>query len=143
MDRIKQGACETLVLCKMLAERQGTKGKAMKTRYVIGGLVLAWMVAYTAAVKAGTVATQPNQAGGKIVLTDEPCKHGGKTYTNLNRAYNYGTAGYTSEGCWGVEDETVIVYWIDSDQKMRYPASAFTMSPAYSKKKGSSNEYRY
>lgn len=89
---------------------------------------------------AEIIATQPNQAGGKIVLTDGACTHSGKTYSNLNRAYNYGSAGYTSEGCWGVEDETVIVYWIDTDQKMRYPVSAFTMNANYSKK---SNRYKY
>jgi hypothetical protein len=115
----------------------------MKARYVVGSILVAWMATYVYAVKAETVATQPNQAGGKIVLTDEICKHNGKTYDNLNRAYNYGSAGYTSEGCWVVEDETVIVYWIDTDKKMRYPVSAFTMNANYSKKKGNSNGYRY
>jgi hypothetical protein len=90
-------------------------------------------------VRAETVATQPNQAGGKIVLTDGACIHKGKNYDRLNRAYNYGSAGYTSEGCWGVEDETVIVYWIDTDQKMRYPVTAFTMNPNYSKSKSRNN----
>jgi hypothetical protein len=101
------------------------------------------LLCLSAHVSAETVATQPNQAGGKIVLTDEPCVHKGKTYGNLNRAYNYGSAGHTGDGCWGVEDETVIVYWIDTDKKMRYPASAFTMNSNYSKKKDSSNGYRY
>jgi hypothetical protein len=127
----------------MFAKRQGTKGKTMKARYVIGGLLVAWMAVYAVAVKAATVATQPNQAGGKIVLTDDACVYKGKNYDKLNRAYNYGSAGYTSEGCWGIEDETVIVYWIDNDQKMRYPISAFTMNPNYNSKKGNSNGYRY
>ena len=107
----------------------------MKARYVVGSILVAWMATYVYALKAETVATQPNQAGGKIVLTDGPCIHKGKNYDNLNRAYNYGSAGYTSEGCWGVEDETVIVYWIDTDQKMRYPVTAFTMNSNYSKSK--------
>jgi hypothetical protein len=98
------------------------------------------LLCLSAHVSAETVATQPNQAGGKIVLTDEPCVHKGKTYGNLNRAYNYGSAGYTSDGCWGMEDETVIVYWIDTDQKMRYPATAFTMSPKY---KSPKDRYKY
>jgi hypothetical protein len=76
-------------------------------------------------------------------LTDDACIHKGKNYEKLNRAYNYGSAGYTSEGCWIVEDETVVVVWIDTDQKMRYPVTAFTMNPNYSKKKGNSNGYRY
>lgn len=99
-------------------------------------------ILYYQQVKAEIVATQPNQAGGKIVLTNDPCTHKGKTYGNLNRAYNYGSAGYTSEGCWGVEDDTVLVYWIDTDQKMRYPATAFTMNPNY-KKGSNSGNYRY
>ena len=132
-----------MVLCFLSTKSKGAKGKTMKARYIIGGIVVLWMGAYAAAVKAATVATQPNQAGGKIVLTDEACFYKGKNYDNLNRAYNYGSAGYTSEGCWGMEDETVIVYWIDTDQKMRYPATAFTMSPKYSNKKGNSNGYRY
>jgi hypothetical protein len=88
---------------------------------------------------AETVATQPNQAGGKIVLTDGACIHKGTNYDKLNRAYNYGSVGYTSEGCWGIEGETVIVYWIDTDQKMRYPITAFTMNPNYSKSKNRNN----
>ena len=100
------------------------------------------LLCLSAHVSAETVATQPNQAGGKIVLTDDACTHNGKSYDKLNRAYNYGSAGYTSEGCWGLEDETVIVYWIDTNQKMRYPVSAFTINPNHSKNK-SNNRYKY
>ena len=100
-------------------------------KLIIGAL----LALTTTLANAETVATQPNQAGGKIVLTDDACVHKGKTYDKLNRAYNYGSAGHTGEGCWGVEDETVIVYWIDTDKKMRYPATAFTMNPNYSKSK--------
>ena len=109
----------------------------MKKRLVSLGLLLSVSIA----VKAETIATQPNQAGGKIVLTDEICKHNGQVFDKINRAYNYGSAGYTSEGCWSVEDETVIVYWIDTDKKMRYPITAFTMNPNYSKRKN--NGYKY
>jgi hypothetical protein len=88
---------------------------------------------------AGAIATMPNRAGGKIVLTDEPCKHNGKVYEKLNRAYNYGTQGYTTEGCFGVEDETVVIVWLDnsSEPKMRYPAENFTII----KKKQPSTRY--
>jgi hypothetical protein len=99
-------------------------------------ILIGVVLALTATVSnAETVATQPNQAGGKIVLTDQICKYDGQVFDKLNRAYNYGSAGYTSEGCWGIEDETVIVYWIDTNQKMRYPVSAFTMNSNYSKNK--------
>jgi len=78
---------------------------------------------------AGAIATMPNQAGGKIVLTDEVCKYNGKVYDGLNRAYNYGAQGYTTEGCFMVEDETVVVIWNDgsANSKMRYPAENFTL----------------
>ena len=78
---------------------------------------------------AGAIATMPNQAGGKIVLTDEACVYKGKTYNGLNRAYNYGVQGYTAEGCFVVEDETVVVIWNDgtANNKMRYPAENFTL----------------
>jgi hypothetical protein len=111
----------------------------MKRALVLLGLLLS----VHTVVKAETVATQPNQAGGKIVLTDQVCKYEGQTFDKLSRAYNYGSAGYTSEGCWGIEDETVVVYWIDTNQRMRYPVTAFTMNSNYSKKKGNSNGYKY
>ena len=88
---------------------------------------------------AGTFATMPNQANGKIVLTDEACVHNGKNYANLNRAYNYGSAGYTQEGCWIVEDETVVVIWIEANQKMRYPLANFTINPNWKRGGGRGN----
>lgn len=83
---------------------------------------------------AGAIATMPNRAGGKIVLTDEPCVFQSKKFDGLNRAYNYTTEGYTTEGCFVVEDETVVVIWNDgsANSKMRYPAENFTII----KKKG-------
>jgi len=78
---------------------------------------------------AGAIATMPNEGGGKIVLTDEVCKNDGKTYSKLNRAYNYTTSGHSSEGCFYVEDETVVVIWDTSVgvRRMRYPAENFTL----------------
>lgn len=83
---------------------------------------------------AEAIATMPNEGGGKIVLTDEVCKHDGKTYKELSRAYNYTTAGYSSEGCFFIEDETVVVVWAlaSGAKRMRYPAENFTVI----KKKG-------
>ena len=79
--------------------------------------------------QAAAIATMPNRAGGKIVLTDEACVHKGKTYDGLARAYNYSTEGYTTEGCFIIEDETVVVIWNDgsANSKMRYPAENFTI----------------
>ena len=88
---------------------------------------------------AAAIAELPNRAGGKIVLTDEVCRHDGKTYDNLARAYNYSAEGYTTEGCFAVEDETVVVIWKDgsANSKMRYPAENFRII----KKKSSGTRY--
>ncbi len=89
--------------------------------------------------QAEAIATMPNEGGGKIVLTDETCKHNGKTYPELSRAYNYTTAGYSSEGCFFIEDETVVVVWAlaSGAKRMRYPAENFTLT----KKKQPSSRY--
>ena len=78
---------------------------------------------------AETIASMNNQGGGKIVLTNEVCKAEGKTYSKLSRAYNYTSEGYGSEGCFYVEDETVVVIWNQSNgaKQMRYPAENFTI----------------
>lgn len=88
---------------------------------------------------ADAIATMPNEGGGKIVLTDEVCKHDGKTYKELSRAYNYTTSGYSSEGCFFIEDETVVVIWAlaSGAKRMRYPAENFTVI----KKKQPSSRY--
>lgn len=80
--------------------------------------------------QAETIATMPNAAGGKIVLTNEVCKYSGKTYDSLRRMYNYSESGYTAEGCYAIEDETITSIWINKDgstSKMRYPAQNFTI----------------
>ena len=86
---------------------------------------------------ADAIASMPNEGGGKIVLTDDICKVDGKIYNKLNRAYNYSTSGYGSEGCFYVEDETVVVIWNLSTgaKQMRYPIENFTLT----KKKQSRN----
>lgn len=99
-------------------------------------ILIGAVLALTATVSnAETIATMPNEAGGKIVLTDDICKYNGQVFDKLNRAYNYGASGATGEGCWGIEDETVMVYWIDTNRKSRYPLMNFTINPNYSKKK--------
>jgi len=82
-------------------------------------LLLCPMVVYGA-----VVATMPNQAGGRIVLTDEACVYKNKNYSNLYRAYFYTTEGTTGEGCWTLEDESVTVIWHTGGTR-RYPAENF------------------
>ena len=109
----------------------------MKARYIIGGIVVLWMGAYAAAVKAEMIAWLGNQAGGRIVLTDEVCVDPvtKERYDQLRRAYNYGSSGGTSEGCYLVEDESVVVVWVNSRgrDKSRYPLENFTFNKNYRK----------
>jgi hypothetical protein len=98
-------------------------------------LVLALLL--PAIAQAGVIATSPNEGGGKIVLTDEVCKHEGKTYKGLNRIYSYTSKGLNAEGCYGIEDDTVVVIWYtDGVEKRRYPASSFTLTPKKSTRYG-------
>jgi hypothetical protein len=92
-------------------------------------LFAAFLMAFVTWTYAATIATMPNEGGGKIVLTDEICRHEGKTYDKLNRAYNYTTSGHGSEGCYFVEDETVVVIWslASGPKRMRYPIENFSL----------------
>lgn len=95
-------------------------------RKLLGCLLFVPMLAQAEAI---AIASMPNEGGGKIVLTDEVCKHNGKTYPELSRAYNYTTSGHSSEGCFFIEDETVVVIWDTAAgvRRMRYPAENFTI----------------
>lgn len=100
-------------------------------------LVLSLLCLNAHVVNADTFATLPNKAGGKIVLTDEPCVMYNKHYDKLKRAYNYGTTGYSTEGCWGIEGETITMVWHNDDKIMRYPMENFTLGPKYKTGRGS------
>ena len=99
------------------------------------GLLLLLLSAH---VSAEMIAYLPNQAGGRIVLTDEICVDPvtKERYDSLKRAYNYGSSGNTSEGCFTIEDDSVVVIWVNSSgrSKSRYPLENFTMNPNYKKK---------
>ena len=92
-------------------------------------LLVALMVA-AFNVQADAIATMPNEGGGFIVLTDDQCKHEGKVYKGLNRLYSYTARGNNAEGCYGIEDDTVVAIWTTGGMdKRRYPISAFTLTP--------------
>jgi len=102
---------------------QRKKERAM--RKLLGCLLFVPILA-----QADVIATSPNEGGGKIVLTDDQCKHEGKVYKGLNRIYSYTSKGLNAEGCYGIEDDTVVVIWYtDGVEKRRYPASSFTLTP--------------
>jgi hypothetical protein len=75
--------------------------------------------------QAEAIAQSPNEGGGFIVLTNEICTVGKKTFDSLRRVYSYTQRGDTQEGCYGLEDDTVIVVW-ESGNKKRYSANGFT-----------------
>jgi hypothetical protein len=78
-------------------------------------------------VQAIGIARSPNTGGGFIVLTDEPCIYKNKDYAPLKRAYSYTAKGHTFEGCYGVEDDTVLVIYLDDKDQRRYPLSGFEL----------------
>lgn len=114
----------------LIGESKEARMNRIAKRIYMGLVVfLILFLMFATSAKAGAIASMPNEGGGKIVLTDETCKHDGKTYKELNRAYNYTTAGYSSEGCYFIEDETVVVVWAlaSGAKRMRYPAENFTL----------------
>ena len=89
---------------------------------LVGSLIATAIPSY-----AAVIASMPNQAGGKIVLTDEACIHRGKNYPNLYKSYFYTNSGLSGDGCWTIEDgsETITVIWLDTGDTKRYPIVNF------------------
>ena len=90
-------------------------------------LITTLLLCFSTVSFGAVVASMPNQAGGKIVLTDEACIHSGKSYQGLYKSYFYTPEGTTGDGCWRLDDETVVVVWIDSGNTKRYPAANFSI----------------
>jgi hypothetical protein len=83
-------------------------------------------------VNSANIAWMSNQAGGRIVLTDEVCKDKGKTYSSLNRLFMYTSEGYTMEGCFYISGDLVNAIWTNG-REMKYEVNEFTL---YNKSKG-------
>ena len=100
-------------------------------------IVVLLLLSLSAHASAEMLAWLGNQAGGRIVLTDEVCvdPETKERYDALKRAYNYGSAGGTSEGCYLLEDESVVVIWVNTSgrSKSRYPLENFTFNKNYRK----------
>lgn len=96
-------------------------------------LILAVLLSASLSSQAAVIASMPNQAGGKIVLTDEQCKLNGKTYDPLRKSYFYTTEGVTGDGCWYLDDETIVVVWKEvngGSTTRRYPVINFDIRKA-------------
>ena len=62
----------------------------------------------------------PNQAGGKIVITDRKCTY----FTYLSESYTYTAQGDVFKSCWAVLDGAIHIVYFDGSQKV-YPISNF------------------
>lgn len=92
-------------------------------------LLIALLVVATP-IQAASIASMNNQGGGKIVLTDERCRLEGGRFPTLNHAYFYTAEGITGDGCYTVQDDTVVVVWDinGSAETRRYPIRNFTLT---------------
>ena len=90
-------------------------------------IITTLLLCFSIQAHAAVIASMPNQAGGKIVLTDEACVHNGKRYDGLYKSYFYASSGLSGDGCWKLEDEVVVVVWVDSGNTKRYPVQNFEL----------------
>jgi hypothetical protein len=102
---------------------------------LILGLMLSAGVIST--VQATNVAYTENDAGGRIVLTNQICVDGaGQKFAELRHSYLYTASGFTINGCFYLDtDNNIIrVKWFRKDgsvSESRYPLGIFTL---YNKK---------
>jgi hypothetical protein len=75
----------------------------------------------------------PNEAGGRIVITDRPCPSSEK----LRMAYAVEGSGEVHEGCWAFFDGLVHIFWPDKGVRTAYPPNIFIPSEA---KRGKSED---
>jgi hypothetical protein len=118
--------------------KQYRRDKLLWRIYVgVLGIALFVLLLAPSLAQAEAIATMPNEGGGFIVLTDDPCKYEGKVYKKLNRLYSYTAQGNNADGCYGIEDDTVVAIWYTNGvDKRRYPISSFTLTPKKSAKYG-------
>jgi hypothetical protein len=72
------------------------------------------------------IAWLPNQGGGKIIITDEPCVYNGQNYSLAKRIYNYVYSGASYEGCYEVNGENIQVIWFGDSKYYYYPLANLT-----------------
>ena len=82
---------------------------------------------FIGSVQAKDIAWMPNNANGKIILTNDVCKDPkGKTYNSLNKIFMYTSQGYTMDGCFYISGELVNAIW-SNGQEMKYELGEFTL----------------
>lgn len=71
---------------------------------------------------ARDVAYMRNNAGGNIVLTNEQCEAGGKTFDDLRRAYANTDTGVSVEGCYYIgRDKLIHAVFQDAKERVYFP----------------------
>jgi len=70
--------------------------------------------------------TIKNQAGGKIVLLEEPCAKANSQ--GQRRAFFWTEDNYSDDGCWKLDNGTVVVEW-DTHGRRRYPTELVVERP--------------
>lgn len=69
------------------------------------------------------LAFMPNEAGGKIVLTDEM----GSCQGEYRSAMSYASTGEVAFGCWTYLQGLVLVQWTDSEKRV-YESNKFIVT---------------
>ena len=88
------------------------------------------------ATQAQDLLQMGNEAGGRIFLTDEVCKFGGKTYNALLRAHSFVRSGHVIEGCYYLDGDTNTIHarWFLAEVEKRvYNLADFTIIKRSSK----------
>ena len=78
------------------------------------------MGAVATASAQNVLGTIKNQAGGKIVLLDEPCAKADNK--GQRRAFLWTSDNLSDDGCWKLDNGTVVVDW-DAIGRRRYPVN--------------------
>ena len=94
--------------------------------------IAAGLLALSFAVQAADVAHMPNQNGGLIVLTDEPCRNHDLPEGSRRSAFHAYATGYSGipmYGCYTVLTHSINMLWHEPVSVHRvYPADAFVIT---------------
>lgn len=72
---------------------------------------------------AESLAWMPNNAGGKIILTDDACEIKALQGTNTRKIVSFSKEGKLITGCWAFfkyDENQIIVYWRDATDTQNY-----------------------
>ena len=87
-------------------------------------LILGALLALNA--NADTVASMPNNGGGKIVLTDKECQSDSRQFM----AYTTSQSISTQFGCWFSDDSMVHISWESTGSFKSYPLENWDVNRA-------------